>query len=80
MSELKCIVCGMKKADGVSIPLSDNFEMFLCSDCMEYLENGGQIAKVDNYATQYGERLQNAITTWLAYKANRNETVKTPDF
>lgn len=73
MSELKCILCGMEKTDGVSIPLSDNFEMFLCTDCMEYLENGGKIARVDNYVTQYGERLQNAITAWLAYKAGRNE-------
>ena len=73
MSELKCVICGMEKADGVSIPLSDNFEMFLCNDCIEYLENGGQISKVDNYAIQYGERLQNAITAWLAYKADRNE-------
>ena len=73
METYKCCICGEIRDEGITIPVSDEFELFFCSDCLDYIHNGGKLTRVDDYSMQYGERLQNAITAWLAYKANRNE-------
>ena len=69
----KCIICGKESDDMLAFQISQDFAICICDDCLDYLQKGGQVARVFPVVDTYGEELNKAITEWFEYKKSRKE-------
>lgn len=67
----RCNICGKESDDMLGFEISDDFTLFICDDCIEYMQNGGRLAKIQTPDKIDNPELNAAVSKWFEYKAER---------